>query len=506
MNFEEDTMLKSFRPWLVVLCMGTAFGGLLGGCSFLNNSATSARIEGYVLRGNASEPVAQTQITAKSSKGTLFTTATDHSGRFELNVYPDTYELTLKKNDYAGSQVIGLPVTERSEIKIIQQPAFNPNWSVTPPKIALKGVNDGDEFSGPIAYNATVSGENDPNVIYAALGKTPGSGFLTAPRHAFFSTPTTGDQNLNPALFGARGFTTFEVVTYDKNNNRTHLIKSIRVVSANAMPAPLHVKAIAVTLGKKIDYLDKSIKIVRPASAPIEIQSAPTNSNIFVQVSWALIAKPGLTGYRVYRSFDKHNFTEAGTVSAAQVAFMDVSPRLAPSQTVYYRVVALTGLEEGGLSPVVETTPLAPFDVKLIEPRDEAIDVSRAPRFAWKPTLKVGAVQAYGVILFDTVQGEYSWWLTPDPPEFVMDRTDFTWNEDEKFSGTPWETLQPNRLYEWQVAYAVALDKREDPRAISIAIDKYTSKSKWPSFPTGTSATDNFSFTTGDKVSPELSK
>ncbi len=499
-------MLKFFRQFLVVLCLGTTIGGLLGGCSFLNGPTPSARIEGYVLRGNASEPVAQTQITARSSKGTLTTVSTNSAGRFQMNVYPDTYALTLKKSDYAGSQVIGLPVTDRTEIKIIQQPAFNLAWSVTPPKIELKGVEDGNEFSGPIAYNATVSGDNDPNVIYAALGKTPGSGFLTAPRQAFFSTPTTGDQKLNPALFGARGFTTFEVVTYDKNNNRTHLIKSIRVVSSNALPAPLNVKAVAVTLGKKVDYLGKAIQIVRPAGAPIEIQSAPTNSNIFVQVSWAPLLKPGLTGYRVYRSFDKYNFTEAGTVSAAQVTYMDVSPHLTPNRTVYYRVVALAGLEEGGLSPIVETAPLAPFDVKLSEPRDEAIDVSRAPHFQWKPTVKVGTVQAYGVVLFDTVQGDYSWWLTPDPPEFATDRTDYTWNEDEKFTGTPWETLQPHRLYEWQVAYAVALDRLEDSRAISIAIDKYTSKSKWPSFPTGTKATDNFSFTTGDKVTPELSK
>jgi hypothetical protein len=448
--------------------------------------------------------VPQTQITARGAKGALFKAHTDNEGRFKLSVYPDTYELTLQKSDYAGSQVIGLPVTDRTEITIIQQKAFNPAWSTKPPKIELQGVNEGDEFSGLIAYNATVSGDNDPNVIYAALGKTPGSGFLTSPRQAFFSTPTTGDQRLNPALFGVRGYTTFEVVTYDKNNNRTHLIRQIRIVSPNALPAPLAVKAIAVTLGKRIDYLGEPISIARPAGAPIIIESVPVNANIFVQVSWAPVLRANLTGYRIYRGFDKYNFSEAGTVAAVSTFFMDKSARLAPNRIVYYRVAALSGLEEGSLSPIVETVPLASFDVKLIEPTDNAMDVSRAPLFRWKPTAQVGATQAYGVILFDTVQGDYSWWLTPDPPDFLTNRTDYVWNEDEKFTGTPWETLQPNRLYEWEVAYAVALDRLEDPRAISIAIDKYASRSKWPSFPVGTNATDNFSFTTGEKLLPEL--
>jgi hypothetical protein len=474
--------------------------GILNGCMLWTVPPESARITGYVTLANAGEPVAGTRISARSSGGFSFITQTDSQGYFSLYVRPDTYELTLKKSDYAGSQVTGVRVAEDDhvELKIIQPRAFNPAWATQPPQIELKGVEDGDAFAGPIPYQVTVTGENDVYVIYAALGKTPGAAFLTGPREAFFATPDTGEQALDPVAYGMRGPTTFEVVVYDLNGNRTHLIRHIRVLPPGGLPAPTDVKAISVTVGRRIDYLSRPRQIARPALEPIVIQTVPANANVFVQLRWQPVPRPGVTRYRIYRSFDGKDFEEAGTVPAARASFLDGHPRLGPHRRVFYRVAALTGLEEGVRSPAVETVPLEPFDVILTEPKDNAVDVARVPTFKWKPTKQVGNVYAYGAVLYDTVQGSESWWITPEPPRFLINQTEYKWNEDGRFTGTPWETLQPHRKYEWQVAYAVAMDNQEDPRAISIAIDRFGAPSDWPSFPTGLSARDNFSFSTGD--------
>jgi len=73
-------------------------------------------------------------------------------------------------------------------------------------------------------------------------------------------------------------------------------------------------------------------------------------------------------------------------------------------------VTALRGGDESPPSNVARTRPLAPFDVRLIAPKDGATNVSRTPTFRWAPTREVGRYRLYGVVLWDTVLGEEAFW------------------------------------------------------------------------------------------------
>jgi hypothetical protein len=473
------------RVVLASLIVGALF---ISGCA-LFPPAPESLITGYVVNSTSGEPVVGSRLLIQGLT-TGFTThaITNREGRFSVRVEPDRYELKLSKQGYGGSRVIGLDAHTPTTIRIVQREVFNPAWSTEPPEVSIIGVEDGDEFQGEIPYRIEATGENDILYIYVALGKTPGASFLTAPRYIFIETPSTGEQTLDPRAFGVRGPTTFEVVVYDINGNRTHLIRKITVIPPEGLVAsPQEPRAIAVTLGKQVKFFS------------LEGSAVPANTNIYVQLDWKSGNTPDVTGYRIWRSFDGENFEPIATVHAGQKRYMDADPRLRVGEFVYYRVTALRGGEESEPSEVVRTRPLAPFDVRLLTPKDEAKDVSRIPLFRWEPTRLVGRYRIYGLVLWDTVLGEEAFWITPEPPDFVINRTSYRWNEDGRMKGTPWEMLQPHRIYEWQVAYAVAVDDLENPTAVSVAINRFgLEHEKIPIRPISIEATDNFSFTTGD--------
>ena len=473
---------RAVLVFLAVLGLG------LSGCALLQTPPTSV-ITGYVVNANGGEPVAASQVWLHGLHTNVTRmTSTDRRGRFSVRVPPDVYEISLEKEGYAGSRVIGLDARRPVEIRIVQREVFNPHWSTRPPRIKLTGVEDGGKYQGEIPFRVDVTADNDVQYIYVALGKTPGASFLTAPRFIFVETSSTGDQTLDPRLFGVRGPTTFEVVVYDLNGNRTHLIKHITVVPPEGLVSPpRELKAVAVTLGKQIQFFG------------VEGGSVPKGTNIYVELSWQGSDTPDLQGYRIYRSFDGENFAPIGQVHAGRHFFADSDPRLAVGKWVYYYVTAFRGGDESPPSGIAKTRPLPPWDVRLVAPADEAVGVSRTPTFRWEPTRKVGLYRLYGLVLWDTVLGDYSFWLTPEPPDFLINRTSYRWNEDGRFTGTPWETLQPHRLYEWEVVYAVALDDLENPTAVSVAVNRFgLEDERVPIRGISIEATDNFSFTTGE--------
>ncbi len=460
---------------------------LVAGCAIFPPEPES-QITGYVTNSGSGEPVSGSRVFLHGLTTNFSTvTMTDSRGQFKVRVPPDRYEIQLSKPGYAGSWVIGLNAQTPTEIRIIQREVFNPRWSTRPPRLELRGVGDGDRFQGEIKYRVEASGENDIQFIYVALGKTPGSAFLTAPRQIFQETPTTGDQTLDPAAFGARGQTTFEVVVYDMNGNRTHLIREITVVPPEGpVNPPQELRAIAVTLGQQIGFFG------------IDKQAAPARANLYVELSWRP-SGADLTGYRVYRSFDGESFQPIAQLGAGQRFYTDSDAALAVGRRVYYRVTALRGGDESEPSNTASTRPLEAFDVRLISPADEARNIPRTPTFRWEPTRKVGRYQIYGVVLWDTVLGDAAFWVTPEPPQFLINRTSWRWNEDGRMTATPWETLQPNRIYEWEVAYALSVDDLENPTAVSVAANRLgLENEKIPIRAIGIPATQNFSFTTRD--------
>jgi len=394
----------------------------------------------------------------------------------------------------AGSKVLNVRVAgdNWTSLPVIQRKAFNPSWPTDPPEVTLEKVEDGNVYDGSfgfIPYRVRVqpAAPLDTNLIYAALGKTPGAAFLTGQRAIFLGTNDTGDQLLDPLDYAAAGPTTFQVVVYDTNGNRTQLIRyvsiSVPFIGGLDLVPPQLGNVLAVTVNRGLDFY---------SVAP---QAAPPGGNLYVELSW--IPKTDFShypnntpyGYHIYRSFDGENFERIATVDGATTFFRDPSPELAPGKETHYRVTAFVGDQESAPSNVLTTTPLEAFDVELLAPADGAQDVSVAPTFEWQPTATVGAHRYYAGALWDTLTGENAF-FTNSAQIMLVDRTAWTWNEDGAFTGTPWETLQRGRTYEWHLIEAYALDDPVHPTAVSVAADGL---GIW-SF--GVPSTDHFTFTT----------
>lgn len=470
-----------------VLFVGLVLSALaLSGCLFVRAPSTGV-IEGYVTNHLSGEPVAEATVKAwpmdeaaprygviSDYYGPM--TTTDADGYYRLVVPEGMYVVEVRKEGHATSRVEGVKVASTARVDIVQKPVFNPGWSLEPPKVTVEGVTEGMTISGPITVRIEATGDNDIQLIYAALGKMPGASWLTAPREVSSGTYSTGSFTLDPAKYGVSGETTFEVVVYDQNDNRTHVICRVCVEPA-ATPAtvapPTFVAgtplARAVTLSKQVAFMSLSPEAVEP-------QAAPPGANIYTELRWAKSTDdPGITGYRIYRKLAgepefKLLYTVAATGSSTYT-YRDAKPDLQVGVMVTYRVTAYKGEAESSYIEA-STTPLPPWDVRLLEPAPGATGVSLTPTFRWAPTQVVGSVQRYRLWLWDATHG---WgWALISP--YLINVTECPWSGLYVYPGystgtTPWERLQPHRAYEWYLDYAVAFDAYPTWTAASVAIN-----------------------------------
>ncbi|HIQ00207.1 TPA: hypothetical protein EYH33_06685 [Candidatus Bipolaricaulota bacterium] len=491
----------------------------LAGCMFIPAAPTGS-IEGFVVDHGSGEPVVGAVVLAYPEGGDvpLYTVGsayygpvatTDASGHYKLTVPEGIYTVRAEKDGQAVSIIQGVVVGSTAKLDIIQKPVFNPGWPLEPPEVevTIEGnpVEPGDRIELDAAaladgldFRVDASGPNDINLIYAALGKTPGAGWLTAPREVFGSTYTSGDATLDPANYGVEGWTTFEVVVYDMNENRVHLIFHVYIPEAAGPPsigAPTGLTALAVTLGKKVSFYGEPLTVPSGAGE-LEIHAAPEGGNLYVELTWdASPDDASITGYRIYRKLaGEADFELIGTVAAAgdptaSYTFRDSSSRLAVGVEATYQVRAYQGSTE---SAAVEasTTPLDVWDVRLLEPADGATGVSLTPTFRWQPTKVVGNDQYYVWVLWDLALGAGYYLATDFLNETQFDYTDLGIVAD------PYEYLQPHRVYQWYIGEAVAYDDFANPTAISIAVNDVSWLTGNPHMPLP--ATDLFTFTTGD--------
>ena len=453
-------------------------------------------INGWVVSANAGAPVEGATVTVyEAGTSTAVATATTAAdGSFTVNLAPGAYDLVVNKAGMAGSKVMNVRVVgdDWTPLPVIQRKAFNPSWPTDPPEVTLEKVADGNTYDarhGYIPYRVRVqpAAPLDTFLIYTALGKTPGSGFLTGQRALFVSVNDTGDQFLDPLDYAAAGPTTFQVVVYDTNGNRTQLIRYVSVTipfdGNYDLVAPQLTRVRAVTLNRGLDFY---------SVAP---QAAPPGGNLYAELIWrpktdfSHVPNDLPYGYHIYRSFDGENFERIGTVDGGTNSYVDASPELAPGKKTYYRVTAFVGTQESDPSNVLVTTPLEAFEVHLTAPADDAQNVSVTPTFEWEVSQQVGAHQYYAGAIWDTLTGENAF-FTNAAQLMLVDRTSWTWNEDGAYNGTPLETLQRGRSYEWHLIEAYALDDPVHPTAVSIAADGL---GLW--FPWVPSA-DHFTFTT----------
>ncbi|MCX7750283.1 MAG: carboxypeptidase regulatory-like domain-containing protein [Candidatus Bipolaricaulota bacterium] len=497
-------MTKTRVVFAALLSLGAAF---LAGCLFVSAPSTGT-VEGYVTDHLSGEAVAGATVKAwplgganpMYSVGSPYygtSTVTDGRGFYRLVLPEGLYVLEVRKDGHATSRVEGVKVASTARVDIVQKPVVNPNWSLTPPTVTITGISEGATVSGPVNVTINAQGPNDILYIYAAFGKMPGASLLTAPRELRTNTYTTGTLTINPATYGVSGWTTFEVVVYDYNENRTHVIYRVYVTPASdpvSIAPPLEPTAniltdavfgvlipartaLAVTLNKKVAFYG------------LEPTAAPAGGNVYVELRWRRSASDtgggAITGYRIYRKLaGEADFRLLYTVAAPGAStylYRDSTPDLQVGVTATYRIVAYRGNVES--APLeASCTPLPTWDVRLVSPADEAKDVDLFPTFTWAPTAIVGTTQFYQLAFWDMPHG--------DTAGIVIRVLNATSAQYTGISGSAWERLQPHRMYHWEMRAAFAIDVTT-ANAVSIATNNgYTTV-----FPTQT-PWEIFTFTT----------
>lgn len=490
----------------------------LAGCFFIRSSqvaypppSATCVIEGYVTLHAGGEPVVAATVRALpislntagtvsapvatpteyraisryvpspggSFSGTL-STVTDEEGYFRLFVPQGVYALEVRKEGYATSRVEGLKIVDAARVNIVQKPIANPGGSLEPPRVTVLGITEGMTISGPIPVIVEAESENGIKWIAASVGGPP---TILAPYFLeqelpfylgpVFSQTSRAAFTLDPVRFGVVGRTTFEVIVYDGNNNRLHLILGVYVVREGLAPGPGEVQPPRVadsqgTVCASVTF-SKALDLYRLSGEPaLQVCAAPPGTNLVGIAVWrSSLDEPNITGYRVYRKIgNETEFRLIGTVGVARPSepweeevyqYVDTSPELKVGVPVTYRVTAYRGeLESDYLEGT--TTPLPPWEVELLEPAHGATGVSLTPTFRWraKPAWP-GCEYEYVLLVIEAgkplLPPARAWW--------IRDATELTVSEEK--------ALAPNTTYEWLFLRAWMADDLERPTASSFA-------------------------------------
>ncbi|RTH21372.1 hypothetical protein CSW41_00595 [Thermus scotoductus] len=415
-------------------------------------------LSGTVVSEYAGAPVSGTTLKLYREDQLVGTTQTDSEGRFTFSsLSPGRYRLEAQKPGMAGSVMQGILVPKMSTLTLIQRRAFDATASTTPPTLIVTdgagGALDNRSFTNSIPFQVQVDATRDlvrpMRYIYVALGRTPGSAFITNSatwqRQIYIETEDTGPQALSGASVAGFGSASgeevyLEVVAYDFNHNRSHYLIPLTFINTsatqnNTVVSPTGVAATAITLSQAVGFFNVKAPFTltvplgrnQMGELPLDLQGVPEGSNLYVEVRWCYTntspsARP--FAFRIERSTDGQNWTPVGRVGGGASSscpsnafnrpffFRDASPDLTPGQTYLYRVVAVGSNEAASASS--STTPLPPYFAPLLRPEDESQGVSKTPDFViGHPQLQIGADgAAYNLVLWDTLTGDSVAWQT----------------------------------------------------------------------------------------------
>ncbi|CAM4011102.1 carboxypeptidase regulatory-like domain-containing protein [Deinococcus marmoris] len=407
-------------------------------------------IQGIVVDQNIGAPVAGSTITVMSGGKTYSTVTSGADGTFTAPQLPaGTYALQARKAGLAGFDLHGLVVTDGTiKVRMIQPPAFETSATTDGAKLVLTRA-DGKTPLADTTFTDTVdfkiTGAADSNhvgpvrVMYAQLGRTPGSGsvagssldgkwfftpqqdLLTPPTSGAVTLPNAGTPNFIKGFGSAAGEKlNLEVLVVDYNYNYSlYLVpitlKNTAKEASATVTAPKNAAAVAYTLKQEGSWTQPYSLPGADATAPVG-DAAPNGSGVFVELRWCNTdAAP--FAFDIERAADGSTFSKVGTVAggtsascpANQLArpffYRDNSADLSVGKTFTYRVVARGA--NTAASNTTQTTPLAAFMPKLLAPGDETVGVALNPTFViGHPQLAIGADGAgYNLQLRDLFSG-----------------------------------------------------------------------------------------------------
>jgi len=469
----------------------------------------------------------------------------------------------FEKSGYALSEVRSLKAEDALESPyevMVRKAILNDDPSTQElPEIDVEFLDLDDTPLDPSAtitddfkVKISVTSENHVSIIYAALGKVPGSSFMTGER-GYESDATSAEFEISISGFSSE--TALHVVVYDYNDNRVDQLFYLNILAEEpatdvVMYEPLRWSEYGYTnldaytrrggvefysFDKIAEKLGKRVpRNFGNARSPL---AAPKDCNLWVEVWWidwataqyygwidSDVVEPD--GYNIYRSFDGEKYEKIGFVSESYAAYngvyRDKSALLEPGEKVYYAVSAVYGTEESTPATLGSVVLLGAFNVDLMEPYEGQTGVSRNPVFKWKPTVELTSEEGtvtyeYILWIYDLVQSENH--IIPGYVDasglnaFVFSSegaetmaATFTGNETEPTLGYDWfvysggwyyypeKKLEPNKTYSWAVDLAYAYVQDDDSSAWSIAVDQ-----GWGVDYFGVDADDFVEFTTGDE-------
>lgn len=434
----------------------------LSGCS----NSPMGTVAGYVTGSQGGPAVVGATVSCQT-----YSTKTDTNGHFELKIEADKpSDIMIAKRGQASTRVQQVSVGKGQclELAVFNRAAFNPVWSVNPPTISVSLVTGtapdevvtaivpGQQVSGTIKLRIATESERIVNKIYAYLG-----GDQRTPRAASVFDVPSADVAVNTALY-PNGPTTIRVLVYDDNENATlHLVP---VVVGNNLPGQVPALGITsiscgVTVGyyakQRVDMYEKGLlkgdpyQVRLPSGRTVDLRVAPADSTVFVTLSWAPVA--GASGYCVYRSTGGQDYVLIGRVLTTSLS--DFSACLTPGAKATYKVTAynIAGEGPGIVRPV---TPLAPFNVLLRAPANEATNVSLTPTFSWEKSIRgqfAPNVEIYTTIeLYDATSAQI----------WGQDLTEY--NKTDPMSIAYPYTLEPMHVYSWDISSCAAYMLFED--------------------------------------------
>ncbi|ANE44767.1 hypothetical protein SU48_04545 [Deinococcus puniceus] len=402
-----------------------AAGNKASATTSVSVAAGTGSVQGTVVDQNIGAPVAGSTITVMQGATNLGTFTSGADGSFSLpSLAAGSYDIKARKAGHAGSDLYGVVVTDgaATSVSLVQRPAFDTSATTNPAKLILTRGDGSTPLAGA-TFNAStgidfkiVSAADSDHVgpvriVYAQLGRTPGSAGITAAANAsnYNFTPqqnlpkvvdsgsvTVGTAasvpNFTAGFGSAAGETVYmTVMAVDYNYNYSRYVVPIKLINTsatagNTVVAPTQAAATAYTLKQEGSW-------TTPYSTPTP-DAAPSGSGVFVEVRWCytnVTATARPFAFDIERSGDGTTFTKIGTVGgnsstscdvnqqARPFNFRDTSADLTVGKTFTYRVLARGA--NSVASNTTQTTPLAQFTPTFIGPADESTGVSLNPTF-----------------------------------------------------------------------------------------------------------------------------
>jgi hypothetical protein len=436
-------------------------------------------LSGIVTTDVGGSPLEGATVEIKDGSTTIENTVTDAQGKYGIeDIEPGTYDIIASKEGRVSSKIQNVSIGD-SGTTIVDIPQLQtnvPTWECNPPTISVTGIEDGSTLSGIIEnVQVNLDDESDIKYLFIAADYIPNelkndmyynNANITLP----IILPNF-DTNIFP---DGEHMVTF--VAYDMNYNRSQLTINVTIDNQNSgdLPGiPTDLWPLSVTFGENIGIFSKErIELYnrmdiqedpnivtfsdgKTLNIDAIIKTAEPDANLVVAIEWLSVADA--TGYKVYRKFEgEENYSYIG---ASEVPYyLDVSPQLAAGRKTYYQVSAFNSYGESEKSAAEWTIPLKKFNVELVSPQNSATGVSLNPTLQWQPVDSVGKYR------------EYDWYI------LGKNDIDYTWNGGGEMV-TSWtydgEPLQPLKVYEWNIDYAIAIDDHYDTdpeyRAVSIA-------------------------------------